>query len=500
MTRLEELTLDLADDALSREAALELQRLLAHEGSARQTHIRLLQVEAGLRATRQNLDLAPSIMGRLRARMADGIARNVMTEIRANPLMRGASCPPEVSTQSRSPTSQKRMWRRHTAAPGVQRDAGNLRARKWFMRTVQQRSLGILLGPTWPWWKPKPISIALAACVILTVGLWAWFFGPTMGKPILAEVQGTGLRLERAGQTLIATAGMSLSAGDVLRASENGTATITFVPEKTRVSLNAGTELKLSSLLHGKRFELHLGKLEASVAPQRPFRPLVLNTPHADARVVGTHFILTVATNATRLDVTEGSVRFTRISDRRAVRVPAGSYAVAAPNYEFAALPKTGGLLRECWIGVTGKTMFALREDPRFPDHPDKRDFIDNLELKVSETNQLGVRLRGYLHPPVTGNYHFWLNYSLPDSSYAEVTMSPTENPAEEVAIARDGKVGVTQAPPPIQLEAGRRYYIEIQTLINTKTAGYISLEWKPPGGTRELLTGEFLSPAKPKR
>jgi hypothetical protein len=87
--------------------------------------------------------------------------------------------------------------------------------------------------------------------------------------------------------------------------------------------------------------------------------------------------------------------------------------------------------------------------------------------------------------------------------------MSPNENPAEAVGIARQQRTGMGgrwdaprfQGPSlwssPIPLVAGRRYYIEALVTIE-KGEGHLSVAWKPPSGTRELLTGEFLSPFKP--
>jgi len=349
-------------------------------------------------------------------------------------------------------------------------------------------------------WK-RPALLALAASVVLLLSLSVWYFGPTMGRPVFAELKGVDASIERGTEFVPAVNGMALRPNDVLRVGTNASATIAFGTEKTRLELTGGTELKLASLTRGKRFALLAGVVEASVARQRPFHPMILTTPQAEARVVGTRFTLTASPTATRLDVTEGTVRFTRISDEKFVRVGAGDYAVATMNSELAALPKTGGLLREWWSDLTGKTMFALHEDPRFPNHPDTRDTTPNFELQVAQTNRLGVRLRGYLHPPVTGDYQFWMIYSLREPNYAEVTMSRNERPADRVIITRTGihGRGASQAPPPIPMVAGRRYYVEAQILITSESDGRLSMEWKPPGGTREPLTGKFLSPFKPK-
>ena len=86
MTRLEELTLNLADDALTDAEARELRALLAQSEQARCTHIRLLHVEAALRAGGQGPDLAAAVMARLRRQTADSVVHEVMSQIRKAPM------------------------------------------------------------------------------------------------------------------------------------------------------------------------------------------------------------------------------------------------------------------------------------------------------------------------------------------------------------------------------------------------------------------------------
>lgn len=343
-----------------------------------------------------------------------------------------------------------------------------------------------------------------AFCLALIIGAGVWLFGPTMGQPTLAEVHGAGFSIERAGQSVPAKIGTPLQFGDILRTPSNVTVVIGFAPEATQITLQPGTELTLADMSHGKHFALRVGKLEASVARQRPFRPMLITTPQAEARVVGTRFTLLVTTNSTRLDVTEGRVKFTRTSDNASVKVSAEHYAVAATDYDLAALPFTGAILHEWWSGVAGKHLAALYGDPRFPAHPDGSDLAKAFELQSVTTNQFGVRFCGYLHPPVTGDYEFWLT----GAADASLNMSPNENPADEVVILnmQDDRTwnlpfpnrAVIPSPPAIPLVAGRCYYIEAIAFIE-KGEGHLSVAWKRPGASRELLTGEFLSPVKPK-
>ncbi|MEO8427400.1 MAG: FecR domain-containing protein, partial [Verrucomicrobiota bacterium] len=183
----------------------------------------------------------------------------------------------------------------------------------------------------------------------------------------------------------------------------------------------------------GKRFELRLGKIEASVARQRPLRPMMITTPQAEARVLGTTFTLRVATNATRLEVTKGKVLFTRTSDRAHVQVLAGSYAVAATNYELLAQPLTGSILREYWTNLPGELDITfLTSHPDFPDRPSDREHLSKFEAPSHWGTNYGARICGYLHPPKKGKYTFWIA----TGDAASFSLSPDDNPKNKRGIA----------------------------------------------------------------
>jgi len=100
----------------------------------------------------------------------------------------------------------------------------------------------------------------------------------------------------------------------------------------TKIDLAAETRVDKITNGEGKRIALDQGILTADVKKQPAGQPLVIVTPHAEARVLGTRFTLTVKGDATRLDVQEGRVRLTRLSDKSYVDVGAGSYSIAAPG------------------------------------------------------------------------------------------------------------------------------------------------------------------------
>lgn len=134
----------------------------------------------------------------------------------------------------------------------------------------------------------------------------------------------------RAGQGILPGRGIETSPGD-------GLAVVMF-PDGTR--LEAGPDTLLREIAGDpKRVVLDRGTLSAKVVRQPAGRPLVVDTPHAEARVLGTALRLSVDAAGTRLDVSEGKVRLTRKADGKFLEVPAGYCAAVGPGADFASRP-----------------------------------------------------------------------------------------------------------------------------------------------------------------
>jgi ferric-dicitrate binding protein FerR (iron transport regulator) len=119
---------------------------------------------------------------------------------------------------------------------------------------------------------------------------------------------------------MVESTGTALHSGELVR----GAARIAFPGETTRIDMKPDAELSLEDQGPGKHVRLHRGSLVADVAPQRI--PMVIVTPQAEARVLGTRFTLSSGA-VTRLEVTEGRVRLTRLSDGKVFEVGAGCFA-----------------------------------------------------------------------------------------------------------------------------------------------------------------------------
>ena len=139
---------------------------------------------------------------------------------------------------------------------------------------------------------------------------------------------------------------------------------------------------------------------------------------------------------------------------------------------------------------------------------PTARDFLKSFETDEVQTNNFGCRLIGYVHPAVTGKYTFWIAAA----ANATLWLSPDDDPANKVCIAsapgglprqwdaRPRGISVDEPQsPPITLVAGRRYFIQAAQKTG-RGSSHLAVAWQPPGGDRDVISGDFLSPFKPKK
>ncbi|AHF92747.1 beta-glucosidase [Opitutaceae bacterium TAV5] len=166
--------------------------------------------------------------------------------------------------------------------------------------------------------------------------------------------------------------------------------------------------------------------------------------------------------------------------------------------------PQTGIIILEEWNNLTGSAVSNLTGNGNFPLKPTKITTLDKLEYGPEYGDNYGTRIRGFLVPPVDGNYEFWIagDYS------AELWLSPTDSPfdrkkiasvARSTATLREWDAQATQASGVIPLRAGQHYYIEVLHKESTGT-DHLSVGWRIPGGTKvEVITAAHLATFVPR-
>ncbi len=158
----------------------------------------------------------------------------------------------------------------------------------------------------------------------------------------------------------------------------------------------------------------------------------------------------------------------------------------------------TNKVLREWWTGISGGTVANLTSNVNYPYNPTGRSLEHSFEGPTSWADNYGTRLRGYLHPAVSGSYTFWI--ASDDAS--DLYLSTDDNPANKTRIAYVSSwtnpykwtTYGTQQSSPISLTAGQKYYIE--ALQKEGSGGdNIAVAWQGPGIIRQVITGAYLSP-----
>ena len=170
----------------------------------------------------------------------------------------------------------------------------------------------------WLQWR----SLAAAAAVV--AALVIWFMQNPAVK--LASVRGD-VRVWRAQETIVATSGFVLKAGDWLLTGGDGAVEIHFPGETTKLGIGANAEFGVVVAKPGKQLKLTAGTLTASVARQSASHPMLIRTPTAKAEVLGTKFEMSADKTKTQMRVDEGRVLIARENDESGVVVEAAQLA-----------------------------------------------------------------------------------------------------------------------------------------------------------------------------
>ena len=147
------------------------------------------------------------------------------------------------------------------------------------------------------------------------------------------------------------------------------------------------------------------------------------------------------------------------------------------------------GLRWDVFNDTPGTTVKDLTDSQKFQaNQSDEQAITDAFEIPPSTTKNYGGRLSGWIVPPVTGEYVFYLCAN----GEAELFLSENESPSEErmVTSRAEGSWKKRQwqyADPllgkslPIPLERGKRY--SIRALIKGGTwKDYLDVTWQMPG------------------
>lgn len=167
------------------------------------------------------------------------------------------------------------------------------------------------------------------------------------------------------------------------------------------------------------------------------------------------------------------------------ITTPEGTLVSNAATLSFdatlARIP--GGLRREVWTGIGGVAMSDLSANANYPLFPSATGVVNSAEGPQGYGDNYGQRLRGWIKPPVTGSYRFYI--ASDDAS--QLWLSTDDTAANKVKVIdylsttsyRSYSSGGQSAL--INLVAGQNYYIEI---LHKEAGGgdHLNVAWQMPG------------------
>ena len=144
----------------------------------------------------------------------------------------------------------------------------------------------------------------------------------------------------------------------------------------------------------------------------------------------------------------------------------------------------------EFYGDVATKFLSNFVTHAKFSGRPDRVQAIGHFELPWNQDEEFGIRVSGYLLPPVTGDYVFYVA----SDDQGQLFLSPSEDPAEKRLIGQEDywqsprawiaarrRVGTPNLSRPIRLEAGNRYYVEA-VMKEGEVLDHFAVAWKMPG------------------
>lgn len=145
----------------------------------------------------------------------------------------------------------------------------------------------------------------------------------------------------------------------------------------------------------------------------------------------------------------------------------------------------TGSISYERWTGVTGTSVSQIPLN----NPPNQAGSLNIFEIPTNALDNYGTRVRGYICPPVSGQYRLWIA----SDDNGELWLSTDINPTNKALIAsvsgwtnpQEWTKFSSQQSNLITLNAGEQYYIE--ALMKEGTGGdNLAVGWQLPGGTME--------------
>jgi Secretion system C-terminal sorting domain/Bacterial Ig domain/PA14 domain len=159
----------------------------------------------------------------------------------------------------------------------------------------------------------------------------------------------------------------------------------------------------------------------------------------------------------------------------------------------------TGEITYELWNDIGGSVLVSdLTSQPDYPEYPTTSSVLNSFETPANIGDEFGARVIGYVYPPFSGNYIFWIS----GDDYCELWLSTDSTYLNKKPIAQvpgwtvpgEWEKYPGQHSNQIYLESGKKYFIQALQK-EAYNDDFLSVAWEFAGRPREIIPGELLSP-----
>lgn len=145
----------------------------------------------------------------------------------------------------------------------------------------------------------------------------------------------------------------------------------------------------------------------------------------------------------------------------KVVLTATNAYGSGSAFLNLTVLETSGGITRELWTELPGSGLDPIP----LGSAPDSTSLLTSLEAPADSGDDYGVRLRGFLTAPESGDYRFYLRADEAAAFYLSDDEEPLNSwkRAELTTPVASTDWSAAAPSPLLRLEAGRRYYLEVR-------------------------------------
>lgn len=185
--------------------------------------------------------------------------------------------------------------------------------------------------------------------------------------------------------------------------------------------------------------------------------------------------------------------------------VSGNSNTISVTTLAAPSCSGTGAINYQKWNNITGTAVSNLTTNAAYPNSPSVSGTLTSFEIPSATGDNYGMKVYGYICPPATGTYTFWIA----GDDNCELWLSTNNSAANKQRIAyhtsytasREWNKIATQKSAAITLTAGNIYYVE--ALMKEGTGGdNMAVGWAKPGqattAPSEVIPGTQLMTSVP--